>query len=122
MIFLWRSKSEGGGDVFNLVAFFIIIFMINNEITYYTVYLSEVLPTQARVIGYSIVLFFGYISVIFADLIITLCKNSGFSVMIIFSICSFVKHLHLLVPSGNSEHANSGPCTGDADKLEQNKN
>jgi MFS family permease len=96
LIFLWQPKGSGevsSGGAFNLVAFFVITFMINNEITIFTVYLTEVLPTQARVIGYGVVLVFGNISVVFADLIITLCKNSGFSVMIIFAICSFVSML-----------------------------
>jgi hypothetical protein len=57
------------------------------------VYWSEVLPTQARVIGIAVVSIVGSLSIVFADLIITLCKNSGVSIMIIFAACAFVSIL-----------------------------
>jgi MFS family permease len=76
-----------------MVAFFIISFIISAEFTFFYVYLTEVYPTQVRVIAISVVTVAGGITTSLADLIITLCENAGFSVMIVFAIASFISIL-----------------------------
>ena len=60
-------------------------------------YITELFPTQARVVGYSLVTVLGGITIAVSDLLITLANNSGFSVMILFAAFSL---LSLLVSCG----------------------
>ena len=54
------------------------------------VYLTELYPTQVRVIGLSLIIVSGAISLAVSQYIIDSCLSSGFNVMIVFSMFALV--------------------------------
>jgi hypothetical protein len=73
-----------------LAILFIITFCVSAEYTYFYVYLTELYPTQVRVIGLSLVTFSGAITLAVSQYIIDSCLSSGFNVMIVFSLFALV--------------------------------
>ena len=67
--------------------------LITNEYTFFWVYLTELYPAQIRIIGVSFVTVMGGVAISVSDLLVTVAQNSGFSVMIIFSIFAFISFL-----------------------------
>jgi hypothetical protein len=91
LIFLWKpdgSELGKGTSEAILVSFFIISFVITMEYTFFYVYMTELFPTQVRVIGMSMVTVVGGVIIALADLIVTTANNAGFSIMIIFTVFS----------------------------------
>jgi hypothetical protein len=72
------------------VLIFLFELAISFEFTIFYVYMNEVFPTQARVVGTSVVSLVGEAVVIFSSEIIDLCFLNDFPVMILFSSLSFV--------------------------------
>lgn len=63
---------------------------ISFEFTIFYVYQNELYPTQARVVGTSVVSLVGQGIAIFSSEIIDLCFANDFPVMILFSSLSFL--------------------------------
>jgi len=72
-------------------------FSITAEFNYFLVYINELFPTQVRIIGIGLVKTFGGTSQTLSALLISLCKATGFKIMIIFSalaaLCVFCSYL-----------------------------
>ena len=66
---------------------FVVIFAISIEYTFFYVYLTELYPSQIRVVGISLITLTSGITLAVTQLIIDKSIESGFSVMIIF--CMF---------------------------------
>ncbi len=95
LIFVYRPKADGetltlSSNIGILVAIFAITFSITAEWTFFFVYVTELYPTQVRVIGTSLISLFSAITLSVASFIINGAINSGFSVMIVFSIFAVV--------------------------------
>ena len=69
---------------------FIFRFAISLEYTYFYVYFNELYPTQIRVLGTGLVATMGGVTVTLAPIIIQLCIDGGFPIMIIFAVLSAV--------------------------------
>ena len=95
LIWLYRPKAEAQSPALSsnigiLAAIFVITFSITTEWTFFLVYVTELYPTQLRVIGTSLVSMFSAINLAVASFIINGAITSGFSVMIVFSIFAAV--------------------------------
>lgn len=101
LIFTWKQRGEEESTAAEQLIVLILIFLfslsISIEFTIFYVYQNELFPTQARLIGTSVVSLVGEGVVIFGSEIIDLCLENGFPVMIIFaslsSLCIFVSFL-----------------------------
>ena len=67
-----------------------ITLVITTEYTFYYVYITELFPTQARMVGFSMITVSGGVTIALSDLMITLSSNAGFSVMIIFAAFALI--------------------------------
>ena len=95
LVFVYKPKAEREvasvtGNIGILAILFIITFCVSAEYTYFYVYLTELYPTQVRVIGLSLVTFSGAITLAVSQYIIDSCLSSGFNVMIVFSLFALV--------------------------------
>jgi hypothetical protein len=94
LIFVWDQGSEEtpstGEQVANLILIFLFQLAISVEFTVFYVYENEIYPTQARVIGTSVVSLVGEGVVIFAEPILDLCFEEGIPVMIIFAVLAAI--------------------------------
>ena len=100
LIFVW---DQGGDDtetdateqIIILVLIFLFELAISVEFTIFYVYENEIYPTQARVIGTSIVSLVGEGVVVLASEILDFCFEKDFPVMIIFAslagLCLIIK-------------------------------
>jgi len=91
LIFIYRPKTDGStiplsGNIGILAAMFVITFCISAEFTYFYIYMTELYPTQVRVIGISLITFTGAIALAVSQYIIDSCINTGFNVMIVFTL------------------------------------
>lgn len=90
LLFVWDQGSDEETSTGRQIAILLLIFLfqlaISVEFTVFYVYENELYPTQARVIGTSIVSLVGEGVVIFAEPILDLCFEEGVPVMIIFAV------------------------------------
>ena len=94
LVFIWDQNKEEITDVWSNIAVLGVVFLnqlvVIGEFNLFLVYINELYPTQVRIIGIGFIKIFGGLSQTLAALLISLCLNTGFRIMIIFSILAGV--------------------------------
>lgn len=69
-----------------LLLVFVLEFAVTTEFNFFVIYITELYPTQVRVIGNGLVQIFGSAVLLVAEQIISGCFSSGFRIMILFAL------------------------------------
>lgn len=90
LIFIWDQNNQSvtnvEANIFVLLLVFILEFAVTTEFNFFVIYITELYPTQVRVIGNGLVQIFGSAVLLVAEQIISGCFNSGFRIMILFAL------------------------------------
>ena len=88
LIFIWDQDNQHLSDINSnllvLTIVFILEFAITTEFNFFAIYVTELYPTQVRVIGIGCAQIFGSAILLVAEEIINACLRSGFRIMILF--------------------------------------
>ena len=94
MIFIWDQDKSDITDIWSNIAVIIFVFIISlaiaSEYNFFVVYINELYPAQVRIIGVGFIKSFGGGALMFSSLIIQLCLDTGFKIMILFTILAAI--------------------------------
>ena len=82
-----------------MIMVFFIEMVVTNAFNNYLVYLNELYPTQIRGVAMGFIKIFGAVTIMLSSRIVNACLNSGFKIMILFTILAVISVvLYYLLP------------------------